>query len=441
MLGGDDQALTIATMRIDLLITKHVTVHNVGEIEFMIVAKEASSSALKGIKTVVDDEGNCRLYAVGYDQRLSVWTIDTLAMTQKKSTSLKFISSAPIDIFDVNCLDVCKIKFKNNDCREIIAIGGEGVELISMNPNFFRAAKALHLSNYLLLTCGAGFSADSGLATYEQMAETYQTFCNPLKLIEDEDRFQSFWREFALTYLTTKPHEGYHVIERFCLKKEIELKQSNHISPWYIYSSNVDGLFQQFDCFKNSLCEIHGCATNMCCSNGMGYDNGLERKGKIWKDWNDRVSKSLVEDDCSTSVTIKSKDSFQKNCKNCLLPLRPNVLMFNDTDQNVLQNIEAQRERYQNWEEVVEEEVERNDCKLVILELGAGLNVPAVREESEEVLTDCCRRTSGNVTLIRVNPQDAGSSNNEVLTNLIPIFEKAEHALLVIEQWLDIIKN
>lgn len=105
-------------MRIDLLITKHVTVHNVVEIEFVIVAKEASSSALKGIKIVVDDEGNCRLYAVGYDQRLSVSTIDTLAMT-KKSTSLKFISSASIDIFDVNCLDVCKIKFKNNICRLI----------------------------------------------------------------------------------------------------------------------------------------------------------------------------------------------------------------------------------------------------------------------------------------------------------------------------------
>ena len=55
--GGDDQALTIATMRIDLLITKHVTVHNVVEIEFMIVVKEVSSYALKGIKIGVDDEG------------------------------------------------------------------------------------------------------------------------------------------------------------------------------------------------------------------------------------------------------------------------------------------------------------------------------------------------------------------------------------------------
>ena len=70
-------------MRIDLLITKHVTVHNVVEIEFMIMVKEVSSYALKGIKIVVDDEGHCRLYAVGYDQRLSVWTIDTLAMTKE----------------------------------------------------------------------------------------------------------------------------------------------------------------------------------------------------------------------------------------------------------------------------------------------------------------------------------------------------------------------
>ena len=70
-------------------------------------------------------------------------------------------------------------------------------------------------------------------------------------------------------------------MKRFCLQKERELKQSNYISPWYIYSSNVDGLFQQFDCFKNSLCEIHECTINMCCSNGMGYDNELEWNGKI----------------------------------------------------------------------------------------------------------------------------------------------------------------
>ena len=70
-------------------------------------------------------------------------------------------------------------------------------------------------------------------------------------------------------------------MKRFCLKKEREFKQSNHIYPWYTYSSNVDGLFVQFDCFKNSLCEMHGCATNICCPNEMGYDNGLERKSKI----------------------------------------------------------------------------------------------------------------------------------------------------------------
>ena len=169
---GDDQALTIATMRIYLPITKHFTVHNIVEIEFMIVTKEASSYALKVIKIIVDDEGHCRLYVFGL-----------------KGTSLKFISSAPIDIFDVKCLDVCTIKYKNNDCREIIAIGDEGVELISMNLNFFRAAKVLHLSNYFLLNGGAGFSTDSGLVTYEQIAKSYQKNCNPLKVIEDEDKF------------------------------------------------------------------------------------------------------------------------------------------------------------------------------------------------------------------------------------------------------------
>ena len=73
------------------------------------------------------------------------------------------------------------------------------------------------------------------------------------------------------------------------------------------------------------------------------------------------------------------------SCTYCNQPMRPNVLMFHDTDDNVLRGINSQRERYQVWEAFVEEEVAKNNMNLVILELGCGTKVPAVREESEAV--------------------------------------------------------
>ena len=107
---------------------------------------------------------------------------------------------------------------------------------------------------------------------------------------------------------------------------------------------------------------------------------------------------------------IKSKNV--SLCKHCGAPMRPNVLMFHDTDENVLRPINRHRELYQKWESIVEDDVANENSKLVILEIGCGPNVPAVRQESEEVLVDCTdklksHQSSGSACLIRVNPKDA----------------------------------
>eukprot|EP00957_Ditylum_brightwellii_P180747 13769826-Ditylum_brightwellii.AAC.1 len=59
---------------------------------------------------------------------------------------------------------------------------------------------------------------------------------------------------------------------------------------------------------------------------------------------------------------------------------------------------------------------------LVILELGCGVKVPAVRNESNEVLRDSLERArssqttdqKGCVTLVRVNPKNAEPDNEEL---------------------------
>ena len=119
--------------------------------------------------------------------------------------------------------------------------------------------------------------------------------------------------------------------------------------------------------------------------------------------------------------------------------------MFHDTDENILRDIDESRQKYQQWEALVEERVVHNGERLVVLELGAGKNVTAVRDESEEVFRDIVERlqqsnSKGHVTLIRINPKDLSSdlkqSKSSKDFSVIQIPQKAAHALLSIQQAL-----
>ena len=64
------------------------------------------------------------------------------------------------------------------------------------------AAAAIATADVLLVTTGAGWSADSGLAVYKDVADvpayhkrelTYHALCNPGVLDEDPALFHGFW--------------------------------------------------------------------------------------------------------------------------------------------------------------------------------------------------------------------------------------------------------
>ena len=89
-----------------------------------------------------------------------------------------------------------------------------------------------------------------------------------------------------------------------------------------------------------------------------------------------------------------------------------------------------------------------NSGKLVILEIGCGVDVPAVRQESEEVLSDCAEKIqsqnvgNGSVCLIRINPKDAKieMSDGDSL-EVIPIASTAAIALDKIDCWLKVLAD
>ena len=118
--------------------------------------------------------------------------------------------------------------------------------------------------------------------------------------------------------------------------------------------------------------------------------------------------------------------------------------MFHDTDDNVLKEINCQRERYQEWEAFVEDKV-ATQGNLVILEIGCGTKVPAVRQESEDVFLDSAKKiqsqkgSEGSVCLIRINPKDAEIKlDGGDKLDTISISSTAADAIQKIDYWLKV---
>ena len=433
--GGDDETIGVWAGELSFQGQDSIAPLVIDKSTF-IRRDQASSSALKGIKLVGSIASGYRIYAAGYDQRLSLWSIEGLS---KDKRNLVFKSSTPVDVSDINCLDAMTL----HTGVDRVSIGGEGTEILSVDSSIIAAAAALQGANYILITCGAGMSADSGLATYECMPDEYRELCDPSMLVKDPIRFQSFWRSFTSTYSKVKPHSGYKLLDDWCGQGKLTnlcVGKAN-MSPCWVYSSNVDGHFRRFSSFADCVCEIHGFGGQWRCAEAIGRDQGSNRTGVIWEDWN--ASQSSANELCSTTTFSIDEDAAGEviHCKHCGQAARPNVLLFHDTDENVLGDIETQRKMYQDWEAKVEDAVVNDGKALVILELGCGLNVPAVRDESLEVFSDCLERiessestSSGSVTLVRINPRDAGIpiKANGAAGQTISIYAKAEKALNMI---------
>ena len=162
-----------------------------------------------------------------------------------------------------------------------------------------QAAQAIAAADVLLLVTGAGFSADSGLAAYADVAQVkayreqgldYMDICQPQWLYADPELFYGFWGQCFNDYRQTAPHEGYDMIVRW---KEIierrndevakEIRQgiqgkakgdqetddaegetpfsvkSGTAGTFYSFTSNVDAHF--YDTFPAH--EIHECHGNV----------------------------------------------------------------------------------------------------------------------------------------------------------------------------------
>ena len=457
--GGDDQALTTAILSYSR--------DEFGRYQGLITMiqcerlNEANSSAIKSVKLMKNQGDGFRLYSVGYDQRLALWKVHCRSPERNGNEMMSLLSSSFVHVSDISTLDCIVVKEAYGLEKELCVVVGEGASLFSLDRGIASAAEVLTKANFLLITAGAGASSDSGLATYDSMPQKYRDMCTPFQFVEDCASFQEYWLKFAKLYLETKPHDGYDILDEWCTGGQLkQLNRPDHnqfqksdltvveASPWWIYTSNVDGHFRRFTSFSDCVCEIHGNASEFRCSSAIGFTNGCEREGDIWRNWNKNVNMLKTNECINTVMYADDYDDSLLKCQFCNLPARPSVLMFHDTDEYILQQIEKERQRYQSWEERVENEVSLKGQRLVILEIGCGVMVPVVRQEGEEVLHDIISKLESKdntikptqeqnrVTFIRINPKNAEINFVEKSFSAISIYNSSLQSLQLINKWI-----
>ncbi|CAH0475511.1 unnamed protein product [Peronospora belbahrii] len=304
-------------------------------------------------------------------------------------------------------------------------------------------------ADFLLIATGAGFSADSSLPVYtdiakvkayDEMGVEYHDLCDPHMLEQDEEVFYGFWGSCTNLYRDTKHHRGYDILLKWrdtirakgtkenghhVNEKRVKfqatfnrLKQCNALpagvttntvtnDPFFVYTSNVDSHFKR-DFDDKEVYELHGSVETWQCA-GDVETGAREPCGRIWTlplDFRFNVDEA----------TMRAPGAKVTTCSECGGKGRPNVLMFHDR-QWVANALEENV--YIAWESVMEVMLKEDPrLNLVVLEMGCGTRVPSVRRETEMVVADViesCNRPQA--TLIRVNPDKPSCDNPLIILN------------------------
>jgi NAD-dependent SIR2 family protein deacetylase len=237
-----------------------------------------------------------------------------------------------------------------------------------------RAAALIRDADALLIGAGAGIGVDSGLPdfrgdhgfwrAYPPLAELgirFVEIANPRSFARHPELAWGFYGHRLALYRDTVPHEGFTILRELGARLPLGA---------FVFTSNVDGQFQRAGFREERLVECHGSIHHLQCSRPCG--------DAIWPA--DSVRPEIDPADCLMRPPLPA-------CRHCGALARPNVLMFNDGAW-LDARTEAQYERFEAWLAQAR--------RLVVVELGAGTDVPSVRRMGE----------SRDAPLVRINPRE-----------------------------------
>ena len=245
-----------------------------------------------------------------------------------------------------------------------------------------RAVTAIRQSDALVISAGAGMGVDSGLPDFrgnegfwnayppfKKLGLSFYDLANPEWFRSNPRQAWGFYGHRLNLYKTTEPHRGFDILLKWAQSKP---------AGYFVYTSNVDGHFQQKGFQPDRVFECHGSFSFLQC-----------RKPCSDQLWSADAANVVIDDS-----TMLAEEPIPE-CPNCGRAARPNILMFGDW-QWVERFHAEQYEKYQQWYSSLS-----SDQRVTVVEVGAGTAVPSVRNESER------RTRDPNHSLIRINLRES----------------------------------
>ncbi|HKY92518.1 MAG TPA: Sir2 family NAD-dependent protein deacetylase [Nevskiaceae bacterium] len=224
-----------------------------------------------------------------------------------------------------------------------------------------RAVALLRSADGLVVAAGAGMGADSGLPTFRGRDGLWAAYpalgraqidfteiANPRAFAHTPRLAWGFYGHRLNLYRATPPHAGFGMLLRWA-------RAMPHGA--FAFTSNVDGHFQRAGFDDDRVCECHGSIHHLQCAAGCAEP--------IWS-----AQETQVEVDEAACQLMSPLPT----CPGCGGLARPNILMFGDWGWDASRT-GAQEQRLRAWLEKVD--------RPVVIEIGAGVNIPTVRHFGE----------------------------------------------------------
>ena len=235
------------------------------------------------------------------------------------------------------------------------------------------AAALIQAAGGLLITAGAGMGVDSGLPDFRgregfwnaypalgAAGIEFSSIANAQAFVANPREAWGFYGHRLALYRRTVPHEGFKIL----------LEIADRLPHGYfVVTSNVDGQFQKAGFDASRILEIHGSIHHLQCIDAC--------RASVWPA--DDLQPTIDEEKCEWIGDLPA-------CFHCGELARPNILMFNDWRWNP-QRSELLRGNWNVWADRVKD--------LMVIELGAGVDIPSIRRFSE----------GRKAPMIRINPR------------------------------------
>ena len=268
-----------------------------------------------------------------------------------------------------------------------------------------RVAELMAGAEALLITAGAGMSADSGLPVfrgnegfwraYPPLAAqliSFERMAQPDWFVDRPRMAWAFYGHRQQLYREALPHPGYAILRQWAARAT---------AGSFVATSNVDGQFFKAGFALDAVTERHGSIHRLQCQAPCTQET-----------WEASVADLDID-----LASLEARGELPR-CPHCGAVARPNILMFNDTNW-VSDVMQQQNRAFDAWL------ARTRGRRLVILEIGAGSAIPTIRRIGERAAQ------RPRTTLIRINPEEREGEDDVIVLPL-----PALQALTLVDQVL-----